>query len=102
MRKLSARRNNWFKILGNILASSLPSYGYCRHGQVTGPINRRNGHRRLSASGQPDSAATCGGWSDVAAFDLFRQRLHHIRDVLEMRIDRQRLAVGFERILVVA
>ncbi len=31
-----------------------------------------------------------------------RQRLHHVGDVLEVRIDRERLAIGFERVLVVA
>src|SRR5580700_1618317 len=39
---------------------------------------------------------------DIAPLDLLGQRLHHVGDVLEMRIDRQRLAVGFERVLVVA
>src|SRR5580704_835670 len=43
-----------------------------------------------------------GYGSDIPALDLLGQRLYHIGDVLEVRIDRQRLAVGFEGVLVVA
>src|SRR5580698_4724423 len=39
---------------------------------------------------------------DIPPLDLLGQRLHHVGDVLEMRVDRQRLAVGFEGVLVVA
>src|SRR5580692_7080099 len=39
---------------------------------------------------------------DIPPLDLLGQRLHHVGDVLEVRIDHQRLAVGFERVLVVA
>src|ERR1700682_62785 len=39
---------------------------------------------------------------DIPPLDLFGQRLHDVGDVLEMWVDRQRLAVGFERVLVVA
>src|SRR6202140_4679238 len=39
---------------------------------------------------------------DIPPLDLLGQRLHHVGDMLEARIDRQRLAVGFERVLVVA
>src|SRR5580704_4257974 len=40
--------------------------------------------------------------SDIPPLDLLGQRLHDVGDVLEMRVDHQRLAVGFERVLVVA
>src|ERR1700688_228155 len=39
---------------------------------------------------------------DIPPFDLLGQRLHHVGDMLEVRVDRQRLAVGFERVLVAA
>src|SRR5580698_9758775 len=39
---------------------------------------------------------------NIPPLDLLGQRLHDVGDVLEMRVDRQRLAVGFERVLVVA
>src|SRR5580704_247733 len=39
---------------------------------------------------------------DIPPLDLLGQRLHHVGDVLEMRVDRQRFAIGFERVLVVA
>src|ERR1700733_16319445 len=40
--------------------------------------------------------------SDVAAFDLFGQRLDQFRHLLQVRIDVERLAEGIERALVVA
>src|SRR5271168_3886119 len=39
---------------------------------------------------------------DGAAFDFFGQRLHNLGDVFEVRVDGERLAIGFERVLVVA
>ena len=38
----------------------------------------------------------------IAPLDLLAQRLHDVGDVLEVRIDRQRPAIGFERVFVVA
>ncbi len=46
--------------------------------------------------------ATIGEKSDVAPFDLLAQRLHHVADVLKVRVDRQRAAVGLECVFVVA
>src|SRR4029077_14866082 len=43
-----------------------------------------------------------GYGSNIPPLDLLGQRLHHVGDVLEVGVDRQRLAVGFERVLVVA
>src|SRR6476659_4650504 len=40
--------------------------------------------------------------SDVAAFDLFAQALDQLRHLLEVRIDRERLAEGVERAPFVA
>src|SRR6266481_7800763 len=40
--------------------------------------------------------------SDVAAFDLFAQALDQFRHLVEVRIDRERLAEGVERALFVA
>src|ERR1700692_5141524 len=57
---------------------------------------------RLLVRTRPATRETQQRQSDIPPLDLLGQRLHHIGDVLEMRIDRQRLAVGFERVLVVA
>src|SRR5580704_4133831 len=48
-----------------------------------------------------DETSPRGPGSDVAAFDLLAQRLDDFVDVLEVGIDRQRPAIGFERVLVV-
>src|ERR1700760_1457387 len=48
-----------------------------------------------------DFRVWCSG-SDVAAFDLFRQRLDQLRHLVEVGIDRERLAEGVQRPLVVA
>src|SRR5258706_14919528 len=40
--------------------------------------------------------------SDVAAFDLFTQALDQLRHLVEVRVDRERLAEGVERALFVA
>src|SRR5262249_34731259 len=40
--------------------------------------------------------------SNIPAFDLLAQRLHLIRDFLHVRVDRERLAVGVERLPVLA
>ena len=39
--------------------------------------------------------------SDIAPLDLFAQRLDDVADVLKVRVDRQRPAIGFERMFVV-
>src|SRR6516165_634028 len=51
---------------------------------------------RLSAQGRKTSR------SNILPLDLLGQGLDHLADVLEMRIDGKRAAVGFERVLVVA
>src|SRR6516164_5393015 len=50
---------------------------------------------RLSAQGRKTSR------SNILPLDLLGQGLDHLADVLEMRIDGKRAAVGFERVLVV-
>src|SRR3569833_2558296 len=39
--------------------------------------------------------------SDVAAFNLFRKILHHLRHLLEMRVDGKGTAEHFQRVAVV-
>ena len=43
-----------------------------------------------------------GGGLNIPAFDLLLQFLHHLGDALQARIDRERAAVDFKRLLVVA
>src|SRR5579863_2657357 len=40
--------------------------------------------------------------SDIPALDFDRQLLHHVGDIFEVRIDLERVAIGLERVLVVA
>src|SRR5215472_5355117 len=53
---------------------------------------------RLSAQGWKTNNVE----SNIPTLDLLGQRLNHLADVLEVRIDGERAAVGFERVLVVA
>jgi hypothetical protein len=39
--------------------------------------------------------------SDIAAFDLLPQRLYRFADMLQVRINRKRAAIGFESVRVV-
>ena len=63
--------------------------------------NQRSFSTCDNMTGSAKSGSSTPG-SDIPPLDLLGQRLHDVGDVLEMRVDRQRLAVGFERVLVVA
>ena len=42
------------------------------------------------------------GFLDIPALDFFAQRFHRIGHIAQVRIDRERRLVGFQRVLIVA
>src|SRR5579862_7501272 len=63
-------------------------------------IHLRSCVKELNCRVKPGN--TTQGSSDVAALDLFGQRLDGVGDIFEVGVDGERLAVGVQRVLVVA
>src|ERR1700733_13733976 len=80
----------------------------CERSQCSPDYTKRNSDVAAQMRSIPGLRTTQSGpWGeqaglDGAAFDFFGQRLHNLGDVFEVRVDGERLAIGFERVLVVA
>lgn len=78
-------RQPWRRL--QIRALALAAFSFCRARQRRSDVFR-NSFRQHAL--------------DIPAFDFFLQRLYDVGDFLQPRIDRERAAVDFQRLLVVA